>query len=94
MRRTIIAIIALLSATTAFAGTASKTIQVTATVLPYCRVVTDQTTNTARNECMTNKSSTPITTTTTSTPSNTTDNVPVVMSQQVSGSTTTITISY
>lgn len=91
--RTIAFILALISSS-AFAGTASKTIQVSATVLPYCRVITDTTTNTARNECLSNKSSTRITTTTSSTPSNTADNVPVVMTKQVAGNTTTITFSY
>lgn len=91
--RTIAFILAMLSAS-AFAGTATKTIQVSATVLPYCRVITDTATNTARNECMSNKSSKPITTTIASTPSNTADNVPVVMTKKVEGNTTTISFNY
>ncbi|WP_139352348.1 hypothetical protein [Burkholderia cenocepacia] len=73
-----------------FAGTISQSIQVTATVLPYCHVVLSQ--NQARNECFTNKSATPITTTTSSQPIN--SPAPVVVSKETIGDTQRVTFYY
>ncbi|MBY4717560.1 hypothetical protein [Ralstonia mannitolilytica] len=90
MKKIILTIAALLSIN-AFAGSISTNIQVSATVLPYCRVIVDG--NQTQSQCMTNKSA-PVTTTLTSTPQNTPSNVPSVITKETSGSTTTITITY
>ncbi|WP_175912314.1 hypothetical protein [Burkholderia metallica] len=73
-----------------FAGSISQNIQVTATVLPYCHVVVSG--NQARNECFTNKSSTPITTTTSSQPIN--SPAPVVVSRETSNGVERVTFYY
>ncbi|WP_205191360.1 hypothetical protein [Burkholderia sp. LMG 13014] len=85
-----IALLLLALSSHVFAGTLSQNIQVTATVLPYCHVVAIG--NQARNECFTNKSSTPITTTTTSQPTN--SPAPVVVSKETIGETQRVTFYY
>lgn len=90
MKRIILTIAVLLSVN-AFAGSISTNIQVSATVLPYCRVIVDG--NQSQSQCMTNKSA-PITTTMTSSPQSSPTNVPAVITKQVSGDTTTITFTY